>query len=51
VSGVFFNATSVLNFSKSIAYGKDSTRAYLENMIEKSDVRFVDKKKSRSYQL
>nr|DAP78993.1 MAG TPA: ParB ddrB-like ParB superfamily domain [Caudoviricetes sp.] len=29
-----------------IAYGKDSTRAYLENMIEKSDVRFVDKKKA-----
>lgn len=28
------------------AYGKDSTRAYLENMIEKSDVRFVDKQKA-----
>lgn len=28
------------------AYGKDGTRAYLENMIEKSDVRFVDKRKA-----
>lgn len=28
------------------AYGKDGTRAYLENMIEKSDVRFVDKQKA-----
>ena len=28
------------------AYGKDGTHAYLENMIEKSDVRFVDKQKA-----
>lgn len=28
------------------AYGKDGTRAYLENMIEKSEVRFVDKQKA-----
>ena len=28
------------------AYGKDGTRAYLENMIEKSDVRFVNKQKA-----